>query len=179
MAGVFTMSSQTRIVSHLPTLWFCDQEPVKEVMKKDTLGATGEEVVHLTLPVQADNSAHQGSEERAVDYLSRHNFQEDHQVDLEAMAQDAFQRMDMQLDLRMEHMLTLQCAKGDLENSEFKEIWEKLEPFKAKLIEEKLWYKTEDKLFCERKLVIPKEKMGATIAWCHEANGHPGISRTL
>ena len=35
MAGVLTLASQKRIVSHLPIIWFTDQQPLKEFLKKD------------------------------------------------------------------------------------------------------------------------------------------------
>ena len=94
--------------------------------------------------------------------------------------------MDSQIDLTFVAMvLALEGASGtlsklDYTNSEFKEIWESLDQFKAKVIDDKLWFKNSTKqLFCERKLAIPKVLVPELCVWAHKANGHPGSDRTL
>ena len=42
-----------------------------------------------------------------------------------------------------------------------------------------MYYKTKEELFCERRLVIPENKLNDTILWCHKANGHPSADRTI
>jgi len=177
MAGVLTLASQKRIVSHLPIIWFTDQQPLKEFLKKDPPLKARLLRWYAFLSQLRLNIQHiPGLKNELCDYLSRNNFQEKFQVDLEDLAKDAFQKMDAQLDLRME-VLTLEVQKEDLQR-DFEEIWNTLEPFKAKMIEGQQWYRTEDSLYCERKRVIPHDLIKNAIQWCHENNGHPGISRT-
>ena len=45
-----------------------------------------------------------GIKNELADFISRNNFQEKYEVDLEREAQSAFSRMDMQLDLRLEEI---------------------------------------------------------------------------
>jgi transposase InsO family protein len=66
----------------------------------------------------------------------------------------------------------------DYPSSDFAEVWKKLEPWKAQVIDDCLWFKAKDKLFCERKLAIPKESLPQVSSWLHRAHGHPGPERT-
>ena len=42
-----------------------------------------------------------------------------------------------------------------------------------------MYYKTAEKLFCERKLVIPEKRLISVLKLCHETNNHPGAERTM
>ena len=42
-----------------------------------------------------------------------------------------------------------------------------------------MFFRTQNKLFCERKLAIPKAKLLEVLHVCHESNNHPGAERTL
>jgi len=124
-----------------------------------------------------------GIKNEMCDYLSRHVFEENFGVEIDTLAKDAFARMDSQLDLSMQVLFRLNTQIGfqekDYLESEMKELWKSLEPYQSKLLENRLYYRNESSLFCERLLVVPEQKLEQTLLWCHQSNGHPGSVRTL
>ena len=58
-------------------------------------------MVDLSEPVQADSASYHGIESELSDYISRNNFDALIGESSEALAKEAFQRMDVQLDLSM------------------------------------------------------------------------------
>ena len=98
-----------------------------------------------------------GAKNELADFLSRHCFEEKFQVDVEDLARKAFQRMDIQLDLRLE------CvnwnSKDFEEDASFSEVWKQLEPGKSKLIGAEMWWRTESQLFREKKCVSQKVEL--------------------
>ena len=62
---------------------------------------------------------------------------------------------------------------------EFQEVRKKLRLNKTQFDDCKLWFRTQRKLFCERKLVIPHKKLDEILKICHESNNHPGAERTI
>ena len=100
-------------------------------------------------------------------------------MDIENLAKEAFQRMDLQLDLRLEVLDALgEFSKEDY-LPDFQDLWDKLEPGKVQLVEQKMYFRNDKKIFVEKKILLPPKKMDQAIEWCHKVNGHPGAERTL
>ena len=102
LAGMVVLSSQSRLLGSNPVVWLCDQEPVLTFQK----GPPHEKAklrrwwTHLS---QLQLSVHhiQGVKNECADYISRNNFDDMIGARSEELAQEAFRRMDVHLDLNM------------------------------------------------------------------------------
>ena len=105
LAGMLVLSSQSRLLGTNPVVWLCDQEPVKTFQKGPppekaklkrwwTYLSQFRLTVHHILDIP-------GIKTEMADYISRNNFDPLLGVSPEALAKEAFQRMDVQLDLSM------------------------------------------------------------------------------
>ena len=83
--------------------------------------------------------------------MSRHQFESLTSTDIDKLAKEAFARMDRQLDLTMQSLLTvsqsLNVSKEEYLESEFKEIWNDMDEFMTTIVDSKMFYKTETELF--------------------------------
>ena len=113
-----------------------------------------------------------------VDLLSRKDFSEKFQEDFEAMAQDAFQRMDLHLDLRMERLLVIVSPEKYL-SAEWKDVWQALKVGFPKVIGGSMYFRTDALLFCEKKLVIPNALIDEALREEHSSGGHGGVEKTV
>ena len=183
LAGVLTIASQSRILSNLPIVWFCDHEALKTFLDKEPPQVPRLKRWYCFLSQFCLKFVHlPGVKNELTDWLSRATFENKYNLDLETLAKDAFERMDEQLDLRLSaEILTLQAFPDttiDYAQTEFKEIWEQLEQWKSTVIDNSCWYKTDKHLFRERKLTIPKALLPQISKRLHQINGHPGPDRT-
>ena len=97
-----------------------------------------------------------GAKNEFCDMLSREGFQERFQADSEELARQAFQRMDIQLDLRLEAMAALgEMSSADYQD-EYASVWGRLSPHKAMLIDQQMFYRDDQRLWVEKKLALPK-----------------------
>jgi hypothetical protein len=183
LAGVLIFSTQSRILQNLPVVWFCDHEALKHFLDKEPpvssrlrrwfcfLGQFKIKFVHIP-----------GMKNEWCDWLSRSTFEEKFNLEFENLAKEAFEKMDSQLDLTLK-VLSFELKDFnfplDYSSSEFSSLWSRLEPWKAELVDDAMWFKAENKLFCERKLVIPEGSIPKICLWLHRAQGHPGVERTL
>ena len=183
LSGVLIFSTQSRIINNLPVVWFCDHEALKHFLDKEPpvnqrlrrwfcfLGQFKIKFVHTP-----------GLKNEWCDWLSRSSFNQKFDLEFESLAQDAFEKMDSQLDLSLQ-VLSMELKDFDVPleygSSEYVSVWNDLEAWKAQVIENGLWFKTKDKLFCEKKLAIPKDSLPQVALWIHRSHGHPGPERTL
>ena len=87
--------------------------------------------------------------------------------------------MDLQLDLRLEVLEALgEFSKEDY-LPDFQDLWDKLEPGKITLVDQKMHFRDEKRIFVEKKILLPAKKLDNAIEWCHKVNRHPGAQRTL
>ena len=127
LAGVLVLSSQSRLLGSSPTVWLCDQELVKFFQKgpppeKTQLKRWWTYLSQFRLTVHHIP----GIKNELSDYISRNNFDALIGQSSEDLAKEAFQRMDVQLDMSM-------CTAGILEGwsstnyqSEYKKILQTL-----------------------------------------------------
>jgi hypothetical protein len=184
LAGILTLGSQFRIVSGLPIIWLCDNQatktfldgppPMNPRLRRWYTFLSQFRLSFLHVP---------GSKNEMCDYLSRNCFDEKVGIQMDILAKEAFARMDSQLDLCMKQLFFLNTdgllSENDFLDSEFDEVWRKLQPYQAELFQENLFYKTESTLFCERLVVVPEKKLQDILQFCHVNNGHPGPEKTL
>ena len=102
LAGMLVLSSQSRLLGSNPIVWLCDQEPVKSFQK----GPPPEKAKlkrWWTYLSQFRLTVHHipGIKNELSDYISRNNFDAVIGESSEALAREAFGRMDVQLDLSM------------------------------------------------------------------------------
>lgn len=181
LSGVLTMSSQVRILGHLPIIWLCDQKSterflVNEAPQNPRLCRWWVFLSQLRLTVKHVP----GIKNELCDYLSRNAFNELIQDDVESLAKSAFQRMDVQLDLCMNTCFVLSWSESEYRNDEiFGEIWDALEEGQSRMIDDVFYWRNESKLFREKKLCIPKCALLSEIHALHQNLGHPGIDKTF
>ena len=102
LARMLVLSSQSCLLGTNPIVWLCDQEPVKTFQKgpppeKVKLKQCWNYLSQFRLTV--DNI--QGIKHEMTDYVSRNGFDALLDESSEALAKEAFQHMDVQLDLPM------------------------------------------------------------------------------
>ena len=99
---MLVLSSQSRLLGSNPIVWLCDQEPVKSFQKgpppeKAKLKRWWTYLSQFRLTVHHIT----GIQNELSDYIWRSNFHALIGESSEALAKEAFQRMDVQLDLSM------------------------------------------------------------------------------
>ena len=114
------------------------------------------------------------------DYISGNNFDALIGESSEALAKEAFQRMDVQLDLSMR---TAGIHEGwsltDYE-SQYKDILRSLSTcLEPRVIDGHQWYKSTQYLFYEDRIVVPEVRLDACLQWSHFSSGHTGANRSV
>jgi len=184
-AVILIIGSQYRIIHGLPIIWFCDNQatctfldsppPLSARLRRWFAFLSQFRLKFIHLPGQKNEFA---------DYLSRNVLEAKFVIDLDELTKEAFVRMDTELDFSMQERLFL-ITPDDLTKdfnyhaTEFKDVWEKLQTYQAEIIEEKLFYKNDKFLFCERLLVVPENFLQRVLTWSHKQNGHSGSEKTL
>ena len=185
LSGVLTFASQFRILSHLPIIWLCDNEAIKTFLDKEPPCNLRLRRWYCFLSQFQLHVCHiPGIKNEMCDWLSRQDFDNLTGTESDLLAQEAFIRMDKQLDLGLQAIRLLlhqefKFSGDDYVQSGFKDIWESLEPNQMEFFGQRMFFRTETELFCERKLVIPLSKLPEVLKWSHHANGHPGPDRTV
>ena len=143
LAGILVRSSQSRLLGSNHIVWLCDQEPVKSFQK-----GTPPEKAKLkrwwTYLSQFRLTVHHipGIENELSDYISRNNFDALLGESSEALTREAFQRMDVQLDLSMCTAETLEGWSLTDYQSKYKVILQTLSTgLEPRVIDGHQWYK--------------------------------------
>ena len=102
LADMLVLSSQALLLGSNSVVWLCDQEPVRTFQKgpppeKAKLRRWWTYLSHLRLMVHHI----QGPKNKFTDYISRNNVNALIGARSEALAKEAFSRMDVHLDLNM------------------------------------------------------------------------------
>ena len=162
-------------------VWLCDQEPVRTFQKgprpeKAKLRRWWTYLSQLRLTVHHI----QGVKNECADYISRNNFDALIGARSEALAKEAFSRMDVHLDL---NMTMIRCLYG-LQQAEYlkgfgniyKRPEKRLEPL---LVNQEKWKRDKSYLWHENRIVVPSDRVPALLKWTHESSGHAGADRAL
>ena len=181
LAGMLVLSSQSRLLGSNPIVWLCDQEPVKSFQK----GPQPEKAKlkrWWTYLRQFRLTVHHipGIKNELSDYISRNNFNALIGESSEALAREAFQRMDVQLDLFMRTAGILEGWSLTDYQSEYKEILQTLSTgLEPRVIDGHKWYKNNQYLFYEERIVVPEAPLDGCLQWSHLSSGHTGANRSV
>ena len=178
---MLVLSSQARLLGSNPVVWLCDQEPVRTFQK----GPPPEKAKlrrWLTYLSQLRLTVHhiQGVKNECADYISRNNFDALIGARSEALAKEAFSRMDVLLDLNMMMIRPLDGLQQSEYLKEFGDIYnhveKRLEPL---LVNQDQWKRDKSYLWHKDRIVVPSDRVPALLKWTHESSGHVGDDRTL
>ena len=148
------LSSQSRLLGTNPIVWLCDQErppPEKAKLKR-----------WWTYLSQFRLTVHriQGIKIEMADYISRNNFDALLRESSEALAKEAFQRMNVQLDLSMRTAGVLEGWSLRDYHAEYKCVLNSLSDGRvAGLIDGDRWYKDNQYLYYEDRIVVPEARL--------------------
>ena len=114
-----------------------------------------------------------------ADYISRNNFDAFLGESSEAMAKEAFQRMDVQLDLSMRTAGVLEGWSLRDYQAEYQCVLSTLsDGLEARLIDGDHWYKDNQYLYYEDRIVVPEARPDSCLQWAHHSSGHTGCNRS-
>ena len=181
LAGMLVLSSQSRLLGTNPIVWLCDQECVKTFQK-----GTHPEKAKLkrwwTYLSQFRLTVHrvQGIKNEMADYISRNNFAALLVESSEALAKEAFQRMDVQLDLSMRTASVLEGWSLRDYHAEYKCVLQSLsDGLEARLIDGDHSYKDNQYLYYEDRIVVPEARLDGCLQWAHLSSAHTGCNRSV
>ena len=181
LAGVLVLSSQSQLLGSNPIVWLCDQEPGKSFQKGPPQGKANLKRLWTYLS-QFRLTVHHipGIKNELSDYISRNNFDALFGESSEALAKEAFQRMDVQLDLCM---CTAEILNGwsltDYQ-SEYEEILQTLSTgLELRVIHGHQWYENNQYLIHEDRIVVPQARLDGCLQWYHLSSGHTGPNRSV
>ena len=175
------LSSQSRLLGSNPIVWLCDQEPVKSFQKgpppeKAKLKRWWTYLSHFRLTVHHIP----GIKIELSDYISWNKFDGLIGESSEALAKEAFQRMDVQLDLSMRTAGVLEGWNVTDYQSEYNEILQTLGTgLEPRVIDGHQWYKKNQYLFYENRIVVPEARLDGCLQWSQLSSGHIGDNRSV
>ena len=128
LAGMLVLSSEAGLLGSNRVVWLCYQEPVRTFQK----GPPPEKAKlrrWRTYLSQLRRTVHhiQGVKNECADYISCNNFDALIAAGCEALAKEAFSRMDVRLDLNMTKIRPLGGLQQSEYLKEFRDIYKRLE----------------------------------------------------
>ena len=121
-----------------------------------------------------------GIKNELSDYISRNNFDALIGESSEALTREAFQRMDVQLDLCMRTAGILEGWSLTDYQSEYKEILQTLSTrLEPRVIDGHQWHKNNQYLFNEDRINVPEARLDGCLQWAHLSSGHTGANRSV
>ena len=121
-----------------------------------------------------------GKKSELSDYISRNSFDALIGESSEALANEACQRMDVQLDLSTRTAGILEGWSLTDYQSQYKVILQTLSTgLQARVIDGHQWYKNNQYLFYEDRIVVPEAKLDGCLQWSHLSSGHTGANRSV
>ena len=181
LAGMLVLSSQSRLLESNPIVWLCDQEPVKSLQNgPEPEKAKLKPLWTYLSPFRLTVHHIPGIKNELSDYISRNNFHALIGESSEALPKEAFQRMDVQLDLSMRTAGIFEGWSLTDYQSEYKEILQTLSTgLKPRVIDGHQWYKNNQYLFYEDRIVMPEARLDGCSQWSHLSSGHTGANRSV
>ena len=115
-----------------------------------------------------------------ADYISRNNFDALLGKRSEALAKEAFQRMDIQLELCMRAAGVLEGWRLRDYHAEYKCVLNSLSGgLGARLKDGDRWYKDNQYLYYEDRIVVSEARLDGCLQWAHLSSGHTGCNRSV
>ena len=158
---MLVLSSQSRLLGTNPIVWLCDQEPLKTFQKgpppeKAKLKRWWTYLNQFRLTV-----CHiQDIKNEIADYISRNNFDALLGESSKVLAKEAFQRMDVQLNLSMRTAGVLEGWSLRDYQAEYQCVLNsRSDDLEARLIEGDCWYKENKYMYYEDRIVVPEARL--------------------
>ena len=124
---------------------------------------------------EAQNLQGTGLKNELCDWLSRENFDEKISASSEALSREAFQKMDVHLDLTMSKAELLSSLRKSDYVEEYGDILKALGDGSYALVDKGLSSLSSSVILRkEVQTCIPKKALGAALQWTHDVVGHPG-----
>ena len=121
-----------------------------------------------------------GIKNEMSDYMSPNNFDALIGESSETFAREAFQRMDVQLDLSMRTAGILEGRSLTDYQSVYEEILQTLSTgLEHRVIDGHQWYENNQYLFYEDRIVVPEARLDGCLQWSHFSSGHTGANRSV
>ena len=115
-----------------------------------------------------------------ADYISRNNLDALLGETSDELAKEAFQRMDVQLDPSMRTARVLEGWSLRDYHAEYKCVLSSLsDGLEARLIDGDRWYKHNQSLYYEDRIVVPEARLDGSLQWAHLSSGHTGCNRSV
>ena len=115
-----------------------------------------------------------------ADYISRNNFEAHLGESSEALAKEAFQRMDVQLDLSMRSAGVLEGWGLRDYHAEYKCVLNSLrDGLEARLIDGDRWVKDNQNVYYEDRIVVPEARLDGCLQCAHLSSGHTWCNRSV
>ena len=179
--GMLVLSCQSQLMGSYPVVWLCDQELVRTFQKGPPL-KKAKLRRWLTNPSQLALTMHhiEGAKNECADYISHTNFDNLISAKSEELAEEAFTRMHVHLDLNMIMIGTLDGLQQAEYLKEVRDIYKPLEKHLEPLVVNyDRWKQDKSYLWHEDRIVLPSERIPALLTWTHDSSGHVGADRTL
>ena len=151
-------------------VWLCDQEST-ETFLKGAPPETRKLRRWWTFLAQLKLNIHSvpGLKNQVCDWLSRENFDEKISASSEALSQEAFQKLDVRLDLTMSKAELLSSLRKSDHVEEYGDILKALGDGSYALVDKELWSLSSSCILREEvQTCIPKEAFGAALQWSHD-----------
>ena len=115
-----------------------------------------------------------------ADYISRNNFDALLGESSEVLAKEAFQRMDVQLNLSMRTAGVLQGWRLRGYHAQYKCVLNSFsDGVEARLIDGDRWYKDNQYVYYEDRIVVPEARQDCCLQLAHLSSGHTGCNRLV
>ena len=166
-AGMLVLSSQAGLLGSTAVVWLCDQEPVRTFQKapppdKARLRRWWTYLSELQLTVHHI----QGVKNECANYISRNNFDDLIGARSEALAEEAFSRMDVHLDLNMTMIRPLDGLQQAEYLKEFRDTFKRLQKrLEPLLVNQEQWKRDKSYLWQKDRIVVPSDRVQALLKW--------------
>ena len=178
---MLVLSFLSQLLGSNPIVWLCDQVPVKSFQKgpppeKAKLKQWWTYLGQFRLTVRHIP----GRKNQLFDYISPNNCDALIGDSSEALGKEAFQHMDVQLDLSMQTAGILAGWSLTDYQSEYKEILQSLSTgLEPRLIDGNRWYKNNQYLLHEDRIVVSEARLDGCLQWSDLSSGHTGADRSV
>ena len=176
LSRILLISGQSRLSGTNAVVWLCDQESAETFFKG---GPPGNRKLRRwwTFLAQLKLNIYRvpGLKKELRDWLSRGNFDEEISSSSEALSREAFQKMDIHLNVTMSKAALLSSLRKSDYVEEYGDILKALGDGSYALVDKELWSLSSSGILRkEVQTCIPKKALGAALQWTHEVVRHPG-----
>ena len=178
---MLALSSESCLLGTNPIVWLCNPEPMTTFQKGPHPEKAKIKRWWIFLSQFRLTVHHiQGIKNEMADSISRNNFDALLGESSEALAKEAFQCMDVQLDLSMRTAGILEGWSLRDYHAEYKCALNSLsDGLEARLIDGDRWYTDNQYVYYEDRIVVPEARLDGCLQLAHPTSGHTGCNRPV